>query len=421
MLFIDVVIILSAILSSSWILLETFYYTRSGISYPAKGSAGGKASIIVAIKEEDPSTISELVENLSKLNYSDYEVILVSDDSEEKFERLKHIKLPVNFRLVRRDKPHGRKAGALNYGVSLSSGELLVFLDAEARVDPDFLTKVSTHLRQAEAVALRLKVRDLKNKLQVLYSGITEFSMDSLFRGRYLRGLPIFPNGSAFAIKSSTLKRIGGWKEGVVAEDLEIGIRLFLNGVKVGYADDVVVETLAPYNWKDLFHQMKRWAYGSGQLLPYSLSMISKGIKGIEGAMYANQWGIYPVFFIMLLIAGFLSPILSSSPIIWISSMSLFLLSSLVFSLRSRTREYDLRIPALMISAFLSGYFLGLFNAKFSWRVTPKVEREQELWIPLEPNVISYLFLVSGIITLKSYLIQGTILFVISIILLIIP
>ena len=421
MLFIDIIIVLSAILSSLWILLESFYYTREKPSVPRTDGPRYRTSIVVAIKNEDPEVVKGLVENLSRLDYPDYEVILVSDDSEQDFERLRQIELPEKFKLVRRDVPQGRKAGALNYGVSLSTGEILVFLDAEARVDPTILTKISAHLSHMEAVALRLRVRDPKNKLQVLYSEITEFSMDSLFRGRYLKGLPVFPNGSAFAIRSSTLKRIGGWREGMVAEDLEIGMRLFLNGVKVGYADDVVVETLAPYTWKDLFQQMKRWAYGSGQLFPYSLSLLRRGMSGIEGAIYANQWGIYPAYFGMLRIAGIVSPVFSSSLLSWVLSLTLFLISSLVFSWRSRTREYDLRIPALMISAFLTGYLLGLLNAKFSWKVTPKVEREQGLWIPLETNIISYLFLLSGILALKSYLVQGTILLAISLILLIIP
>ncbi|AWR98826.1 glycosyltransferase [Metallosphaera hakonensis] len=422
MFFIDALIILSAILSSLWVLLQAFYFTRKEITCKHHEKGNSSVSIIVAIKDEEPSVIKELIENLSSLNYENYEVIIISDDKEERFRELSTLSRPPNFKLVRRDLPRGRKAGALNYGVSLAKGDILVFLDAEARVDPDFLVGVSHHLARSPALSLRLRVRDPKNKLQRLYSGITEFSMNSLFRGRYLKGLPVFPNGSAFAIRSKVLRDVGGWKEGIVAEDLEIGIRLYMEGVDVEYVDDVIVETLAPYSWKDLFIQLKRWAYGSGQLLPYSLQMAKKGLRGIEGAIYANQWGVYPVFLVVLLIAGLLSPLFFSSVYTWIGSLSLFLISTLVFSVRSNTKEYDIRIPTLMISAFIIGYISGLMKTGFNWKVTPKKEvSEDETWIPLEVNLVSFIFLGSGLIAMQYEFLQGCILLIISLILLVIP
>ncbi|MEM2662987.1 MAG: glycosyltransferase family 2 protein, partial [Metallosphaera sp.] len=78
MLFIDIIIVLSAILSSLWILLESFYYTREKPSVPRTDGPRYRTSIVVAIKNEDPEVVKGLVENLSRLDYPDYEVILVS-------------------------------------------------------------------------------------------------------------------------------------------------------------------------------------------------------------------------------------------------------------------------------------------------------------------------------------------------------
>ncbi|MEM0169368.1 MAG: glycosyltransferase family 2 protein [Metallosphaera sp.] len=424
MLFIDVLVLTFALISSLWILLQSLYYTETPLKCEGHTSSNRKASIIVAIKDEPPKVIEELIENLSNLNYEDYEVIIVSDDSEEAFNLLPKV-YPANFRLIRRDKPLGRKAGALNFASNIAKGDFLVYLDSEARVDRDFLKGVSHHLSSSDAVSLRLKVRSPLNKLQKLYAEMTEFSMNSLFRGRFIRNLPIFPNGSAFAITRDALNRIGGWKENKVAEDLEIGIRMYLKGLRVSYADDVLVTTLAPYSWRDFFEQMKRWAYGSGELFPYSLSMIRKGIRGIEGTLYANQWGIYPLLLVGLLVLGLLSGLLRSSPFYWLASLSTFLVITFVFSLRSKTREYDMRIPALTISAFSVGYFSGLIRLKFKWKVTPKIVNSikdvDSDWIPIEANVLSFLFFVSGLVSLSNQPFQAIILFIISILLLIIP
>ncbi|QKR00514.1 glycosyltransferase family 2 protein [Metallosphaera tengchongensis] len=426
MLFMDILILFSAILSSSWIILQGAYYTDKVIMDKLNGSFSFRVSIIVAVKDEPKELIEKLVENLSRIEYDNYEVIIVSDDSEEKFEELKALPVPPNFSLFRRDFQGGRKAGALNYGIEKSTGEILIFLDSEARVEPDFLSRILPYMNKYEAVAMRLRIRNPESKLQRLYSEMTDFSMNSLFKGRWLRGLPIFPNGSAFSIRKETVVKVGYWREGIIAEDLEMGIRLFLKGVTVAYADDVVVETLAPFSWKDLFEQMKRWAYGSGQLMIYSLSMARKGIKGIEGIIYANQWGIYPLFILMLLIAGLVYPFLTSSILAWIFGLSIFLLSSFLLSIRSRMEEYDIRIPTLMLTAFLTGYFLGALRTKFKWKVTPKIGINDDLWIPWEVNLISFLFLLAGTLDITGEdlvrdVTHGAILLIISLIVLAIP
>ncbi len=91
MFFIDALIILSAILSSLWVLLQAFYFTRKEITCKHHEKGNSSVSIIVAIKDEEPSVIKELIENLSSLNYENYEVIIISDDKEERFRELSTI------------------------------------------------------------------------------------------------------------------------------------------------------------------------------------------------------------------------------------------------------------------------------------------------------------------------------------------
>ncbi|MEM4883911.1 MAG: glycosyltransferase family 2 protein, partial [Saccharolobus sp.] len=153
----------SSILTSLWLLLQSIYYQKAKkqkTDDPILNSEEKRIDIIVAIKDENEEVIKNLVENLSELNYKNYKVIIVSDDNEEYFTKIVRYlgNIPNNFILIRRPSNEGRKAGALNFALNMSDAEMVAFLDADARVDKDFLKKLSS--LNYDAVAFRIKIRD---------------------------------------------------------------------------------------------------------------------------------------------------------------------------------------------------------------------------------------------------------------------
>ncbi len=390
--FLSLLLLVSSLLSSTWLILQGLYYTPKEIAEEGEERRRERISVIIAIKDEAPETIRELVENLSKLDYEDYEVVIVSDDNEDKFKELSSIPMPVNFKLVRRANPKGRKAGALNFGVELSSGDYLVFLDAEARVERDFLKELSK-LTKYDAVALRLVVRNKDGPLGRIYSRMTDFSMASLFRGRERRGLLIFPNGSAFGIRKSVLLSLGGWKEGTVTEDLEIGIRLGIRGIRVRYYDRPTVSVLSPFTYYDLYSQIKRWAYGSGELLPEGVKLLRRGIKGLEGLLYVVQWGVYSFFpFSLILVSLFPGSVPLS---LYLASIGVYGASLAFYYGRSADGSGELDLSGVLVMfASMVGFTQGLFRLRFNWKVTPKVATKDRA--PALLQVLKYfLFLLS--------------------------
>ncbi|MEM0373861.1 MAG: glycosyltransferase family 2 protein, partial [Sulfolobales archaeon] len=300
----DFILILSSIISSIWLILQIIYYKYSFLYNRFINLYNNKKeqkddiyySIIVAIKNENRDVIKQLIDNLKELNWKKYEVIIISDDDEKKFNEIFNgISIPYNFKIIRRDNPKDGKAGALNLGCKEAKGTYLVFLDADARIEKDFLIKLTNKIEKINA--LRLEIRNHNEGIiPKIYSSMNEFVMNSLFKGRHVLGLPIFPNGSALVIEKSVLENIGFWKS-QVTEDLELGIRLFYNNYKVNYIDEVKVSVLAPYTNSDLYRQIERWAYGSGELFLTSLKLIKRGLNGIEAFFYISQWFINSLFF----------------------------------------------------------------------------------------------------------------------------
>jgi len=419
--FLGILLIFSSLLSSSWLILQV-YYIRSikkereeaVNSYNLQIKNNHKISIIVAIKDETVKTIKELIENLRNIEYDNYDVIIISDDLPEKFnELLSNLgNIPENVKIVRRSENKGRKAGALNYGVKISSGEYLVFLDVEARVENDFLIKISRYLAQFDAIAMKLRVRNKENCVENTYYQMTEYSMNALFLARDIKNFIIFPNGSAFAIKRRILEKIGGWKEGTITEDLEIGIKLALSDIKVKFINDITVYTLSPFTLTDLYFQIKRWAYGSGELFFEGLLLLRKGLRGLEGFLYVVQWGIYSVFIFFLILISILRLIVSISLYFYFVSLFIYSISLFIYSINFKIKSNNLhKISSVVLWSSLIGFIQGLLHVKTKWRVTPKI-RENKGELPICIKVLGILlFVMSFLELLKGLIFESVILF----------
>jgi O-antigen biosynthesis protein len=93
-----------------------------------------KASVVVASFNGE-RTLRACLESLARLNYPDYEVILVDDGSTDSTPEIARY-FPA-FRYLRQDN-HGL-AVARNTGIAAASGEIIAFTDSDCRADEDWL------------------------------------------------------------------------------------------------------------------------------------------------------------------------------------------------------------------------------------------------------------------------------------------
>ncbi|MCS7369337.1 MAG: glycosyltransferase [archaeon GBS-70-058] len=247
-----------------------------------------KTTIIIPVRNEEAETIIELLEALSKQTYpkDKMEIIIVSDDTEQKFKEIKERIMKTEYmrnmkiNMYRRNEPKGFKAGALNYAIQKSSGKYIAVFDVDTIPKETFLEETITHMETEglDALATKWSTKNIDaSPIAEAQAVSMEFLTSIILKGKKILGKPIIIPGSGCIFKRETLIEIGGWdEEDGLGEDLEISIKLILNGKKIDYMDEVDVKVEVPSSYEDFKKQQSRWAYGATRVLMKNLSKIIK-------------------------------------------------------------------------------------------------------------------------------------------------
>ena len=164
---------------------------------------------------------------------------------------------------------NGGKARALNRGLTLAHGEVVVALDADTQFEPGTIAKLARWFADPAlgAVAGNAKVGNRVN-LVTRWQAVEYVTAQNLER-RALAGLDaitVVP-GAVGAWRLSALQALGGYPEDTLAEDQDLTIAVQRSGWRVGYDPDAVAWTEAPATLRGLAKQRFRWAYGTLQCL----------------------------------------------------------------------------------------------------------------------------------------------------------
>lgn len=198
---------------------------------------------------------------LDKLGSQDVEkeiFVTVDEPSEgflEKTKRFSGVEFIVNAERV-------GKARALNDAVKLSSGKVLLFLDADIELpdDPDFLKKIILEMQYVDVLDIKKRVERNSFLSKMAYYEYFTFNVSAWIASEYMRRCPA-ANGAAFAMKRVAFEKVNGFRS-VVSEDLDLTTRAFLADQSFAYTMDVEVKNLVHSNWGTWFRQRRRWAIG---------------------------------------------------------------------------------------------------------------------------------------------------------------
>ncbi len=211
-----------------------------------------------------------LVRALTELDYPkdrlDVKLLLEHDDAET-IKVARSMGLPNYIEIV--EIPAGgprTKPKACNYGLQRARGELLVIYDAEDIPEPLQLKKAVAAYKKVpeQVVALQCSVSFFNPGQNVLTSLFTaeyaawfELMLPALHAAR----LPLPLGGNSTHFRTSALRQVDAWDPYNVAEDADLGIRLYRDGFRVAVIESTTYEE-ATTDFTNWVRQRSRWLKG---------------------------------------------------------------------------------------------------------------------------------------------------------------
>ncbi len=273
---------LVVILSYSFVsALRFLFYVAGGVASSLQknknkpntelNTSNPKISIIMPAFNEE-QVIAGVLRSCLRLNYSNFEIVVVDDGSSDKTFEVASIEaqsLPLDIKVFK--KTNAGKAEALNFGISKCQGDFVLCMDADSILSPDTLDHGIYHFHKNPKLAAVAGVVCAENTSSLL----GQFQQLDYLIGHYQRKiLSIFGKvsivpGPIGLFRKRAILSVGGYEKdkGTFAEDTELTFRLIAAGWQVQCEDKMIAYTEAPDNVADLLRQRYRWSRGVYQAL----------------------------------------------------------------------------------------------------------------------------------------------------------
>jgi biofilm PGA synthesis N-glycosyltransferase PgaC len=215
-----------------------------------------KVSIIIPAYNEGERALRAVKSALDQ-DYQDFEVVFVDDGSTDgTLDLVRSINDP---RLKAYRIEHGGKARALNFGLSVARGEVVVTSDADGYLERDALKKLVERFYSPDVVAVGGQVRVQGDSLLERAQDVEHLRIATFRRAKELEDLSVAP-GPVSAFRKDALRQVGGFIEDPV-EDYATTKALKRLG-RVVYAPRARAWVEMPGSLTTLWKQRKRWFLG---------------------------------------------------------------------------------------------------------------------------------------------------------------
>jgi exo-beta-1,3-glucanase (GH17 family)/cellulose synthase/poly-beta-1,6-N-acetylglucosamine synthase-like glycosyltransferase len=244
-----------------------------------------RVSLHVPCYNEPPQMVIETLNALSRLDYDDFEVIVL-DNNTPGPETWKPVEahcatLGPRFRFFHFDNVKGFKAGALNIALGLTDpeAEYIAVIDSDYRVEPNWL-RLTLPYFVSPGIALVQGPQDYSDAHASLFKAMAYEE----YRGFFQIGMvernehnAIIQHGTMTIVRKPALEEVGGWAEWCITEDTELGLRLFEAGYGAAYVPQSMGRGLIPDTLKAFQSQRYRWVYGAMQIMKRHAGAIFRG------------------------------------------------------------------------------------------------------------------------------------------------
>jgi len=413
------------------------------------GELGHQPSVSVVAPAYNEETL--IVQSAMAFLASDYEkleVVIVDDGSkDETFERLDEafdlVALPLRGSTVlptapirsvtisRRDprlrvvrKENGGRSDAVNAGISVARGELVVIIDADSLLEPDAIKRsirpFEVHPDHCMAVGGDIRVANGSKIVggRVVEPGVSWGGVGATQVLEYLRGFMatriawseinglLIVSGAFGVFRRDALVALGGFSLATLGEDMEMTMRIHhllrpqVKGARVEFAPDAVCWTEAPGTMAGLRSQRIRWHFGLIDNLRMHWRMFGRPRYGAAGTVAMPYMVLFEAIEPLVEVVGFaiVITLIADNVVNWTYLVAFFLVALVTSQVLNAAallieeigfRRYNLKdlvrlmgwglVEALWFRPPLAWWrmkatVLALFGRRPGWGVIPRGE-----------------------------------------------
>lgn len=237
-----------------------------------------RVSVIIPAWNEEVGLVNT-VKTILESEYRNLEIVVVNDGSTDNSDQmmnefLQEYEAEISKKenkegiidIVYKYKKNGGKGKALNDGILLSTGEIIISIDADCALLPDTIKNFIAYFEDPKVMAAvgNVKVGNQRSLLETLQYLEFLFSFyfkkaDSLLNTIYIIG------GAAGAFRRVVFEQLGPYSSENITEDIDLSVRVQKAGMKIVYAADAIVYTEGAATFKGLAAQRLRWKRGRFQ------------------------------------------------------------------------------------------------------------------------------------------------------------
>ena len=235
--------------------------------------------------------------------------------AQRRHEKLKALCEAMDVRYHTRARNEHAKAGNLNEGLAVSSGELVVVFDADHAPVREFLKETVGFFAEDEKLFLVQTPHYFLNP-DPLEKNLKTFarmpSENEMFYSILQRGLDkwnaAFFCGSAAVLRRKALETTGGFAGQSITEDCETALALHSKGWHSVYVDKPLIAGLQPETFVSFIGQRARWCQGMLQILILNRPFLARGLTMAQRICYAgiNLFWLFPLSRLVFMFAPLL-------------------------------------------------------------------------------------------------------------------
>jgi cellulose synthase/poly-beta-1,6-N-acetylglucosamine synthase-like glycosyltransferase len=274
----DVIIFFASMLLlkyTVYMLISPWYdllHSHRSNSIIVRGRYEPLVSVIIPAWNEEIGLLST-VKTLLESSYRHLEIVVVNDGSTDNSDAIMRNfmakynqtmqDIPNAPKIIYHYKQNGGKGAALNTGIMLSHGDIIISIDADCIVHRDAVCNFVQCFAdpQVKAAVGNVKIGNTKTLIGMIQHLEFLFSFyfkkaDSVMNTIYIIG------GAAGAFRREVFKRVGLYSTKNITEDIDLSVRIQKAGMRIVYAADAVIYTEGASDLKGLMKQRLRWKRG---------------------------------------------------------------------------------------------------------------------------------------------------------------